>query len=56
MPDLSMCLNKDCPERLTCFRFVVKPSEFQTYASFEAEGCEYYWPIVTETKEENDDD
>lgn len=49
MVDITMCLNKTCPSRNTCYRFTATPSEFaQSYANFEPEHpdldkCDYYW-------------
>ena len=50
-PDISMCKNKTCPLRNTCYRFIAKPNPWaQTYSDFrwksEEEGkvtCEDYW-------------
>ena len=53
MPDISMCMNKECPLREGCYRATAEPDEYwQTYSSFEyisaEEKCDHYWP----TKEE----
>jgi hypothetical protein len=50
MPDISMCLNKNCPSRFCCYRYMAKPSEFrQTYGGFTVpEGkkkCDMFWSI-----------
>ncbi len=29
MPDISMCLDDECPSRLTCWRFMATPSEYR---------------------------
>lgn len=35
MPDISMCLNKNCPSRMSCFRYRAAPNpNWQSYASF----------------------
>jgi len=35
MPDITKCVNEDCQDRLICYRFLVRPSEKQSYARFE---------------------
>lgn len=46
MPDISMCANRECPLRETCYRYVAKPNEYrQSYAKFEPTNetsCEHY--------------
>jgi hypothetical protein len=46
MPDISMCANKNCPSRKTCYRYLAKPNEQrQSYAIFKQDkdiACEYY--------------
>ena len=51
MPDITMCDNKKCKDRLTCHRFTATPSEYyQSYFLFH-EGsepknnneCHQYW-------------
>lgn len=52
-PDISMCKNNTCPLRMTCYRFIAKPSEFmQSYGYFEwienlnnVPICDAYWEI-----------
>lgn len=34
MPDISMCANQSCPSRYKCYRFMAKPSGWQTYSDF----------------------
>ena len=58
MPDISMCLNKQCESRTTCYRFTAIPSEYrQSYSDFQpADGedkCREYIPISV-TKGDND--
>jgi hypothetical protein len=50
MPDISMCENKQCPKKKTCYRYTAIPEEhWQSYSTFtfnaEEGKCEYYWPI-----------
>lgn len=35
MSDITMCSEESCPSRLTCYRFIAKPSANQSYAYFE---------------------
>lgn len=35
MPDISMCLNEECPLKDRCYRFTATPNEdWQSYAEF----------------------
>lgn len=50
MPDITMCLNNQCPSREHCYRYRAVPSHFtQVYAAFMVvEGrdrCNSYWPM-----------
>ena len=48
MPDLSLCLNTDCPSRLTCLRFTTTTDNegWQAYGSYCPPAghawCDYY--------------
>ncbi len=36
MPDITKCVNSECPMKKICYRWTSKPSEFnQSYAHFE---------------------
>jgi len=37
MPDITMCTNKECPAAKGCFRFMAKPSQRQSMATFRYE-------------------
>lgn len=37
MPDITMCVNKDCPIRAACYRYRAKPNDWQSFARFEPE-------------------
>ena len=55
MPDISMCTNKYCPIRESCYRYTAIPSEYrQSYADFsyneELKKCGYYWNNETSVK------
>ena len=47
MADITMCRNEKCPLKKDCYRSTAKPSEYQSYATFEYEidgvfyDCEY---------------
>ncbi len=48
MPDISMCSNKSCPMKDTCYRFTAAPSEFsQAYQDYQPDegDCRGYWPM-----------
>lgn len=41
MPDISMCADKDCPQREKCFRYRAEPNDYQSYSAFKYDGgCE----------------
>lgn len=58
MPDISMCINSGCPLRSKCYRYRVKPSDWQSFAKFEPKNkpfgdygdkvldCDYFWDIA----------
>lgn len=35
MPDISMCLNEDCPRKYGCYRYCAIPSPYQSVCRFE---------------------
>lgn len=45
MPDITMCMKKDCPLKMGCYRATAKPNKWQSYASFDEcnEDNEYEW-------------
>ena len=45
MPDYAGCMNKTCPLRHKCARYLMVFSEYQSVSNFEAEGCQYFWDI-----------
>jgi hypothetical protein len=62
MPDISMCMNEECPLKEECYRFTVQPNKYrQSYGNFKPneEGqCVYYWNnkgYKDEHKDRNDD-
>jgi hypothetical protein len=45
MPDISMCMNDECPSRVSCFRFRAEPHPYrQAYTDFKVDGdkCDSY--------------
>lgn len=48
MPDISMCIKKDCPSFEHCYRAQAKPNDPQIYNSFdngEKDRCEFWLEI-----------
>ena len=49
MPDITMCMSKNCDRREKCYRSQATPARYQTYSNFEDfcnEGnFEYFWKI-----------
>lgn len=41
MPDITMCDNKECTKRKYCYRYLARPSERQSFATFEQEKSGY---------------
>lgn len=54
MPDISMCMNEECTQKETCYRYKAKPSNWQSYADFkQVDGrCEAYWEVEDEDSED----
>jgi len=50
MPDISMCLNKKCKKRNTCYRFIAEPDRWQSYGGFNEKDCEHYIKIEKEVR------
>jgi len=51
MPDITMCMSTECPERKNCYRAMAKPDRYQSYADFEytcneESGFEDFMPIL----------
>lgn len=54
-PDISMCLNKLCPSRENCYRFMATPTpNWQSYMAFKCSSrtgkCEYFWSLDKQNK------
>ena len=61
MPDISMCMNKSCPSKDTCYRFTASPNVWrQSYMDFKvAEGldkCKSYWQDARTEQEKKQDE
>jgi hypothetical protein len=40
MPDISMCMNRQCPRRGHCYRYLAPPNPYrQSYAKFDELEC-----------------
>lgn len=56
MPDISMCVNKDCQVKLDCYRYIATPHEYwQSYSCFNEtlkEDCEHFVKAHDYEKEE----
>lgn len=58
MPDITMCKNKLCPKRQSCYRYRATPDRLQSYSSFvpvmdEVSGtweCDYFSRVRREDK------
>lgn len=49
MPDITMCVNKECPLKNSCHRQTAVPHSRQSYADFKYDadnGCEHYWEVI----------
>lgn len=38
MPDITMCFNADCDRKHDCYRYMARPSLYQSYSEF-SEDC-----------------
>ena len=49
MPDITMCCDRNCPKRDSCYRYRAEPTpRRQSYFSDtprEGESCEWYWEM-----------
>lgn len=55
MADITMCQNKDCPLKETCYRFKAIPSPYrQVYSDFKFENgkCKDYWEVKEKQEED----
>lgn len=45
MADITMCLNRSCPSRSSCYRVSARPGEWQSYSAFQPDEhgrCKHY--------------
>jgi len=60
MPDISCCINEECPLRSKCYRATAKWDDYQSVARFqyqEYEGkvmCDWFWDNKGYYRENND--
>ena len=50
MPDISMCNNEECVQKLNCYRYRAVPNEYsQSYilltGAKEKKDCDHFWEI-----------
>lgn len=54
MPDISMCLNKNCPLRMKCYRYTAIPDKYwQSFADFAPDQtgkCADFWDNTGKAK------
>ena len=50
MPDIAMCLNKECPVREKCYRAMAEPNFHQNYIDFQPRrnGCGSFVELVND--------
>lgn len=57
MPDITMCLDTECPQKERCYRFTAKPTPYrQSYFMFSPKSmdvCQYFTPNDKEGKNDN---
>lgn len=55
MPDISMCKQYECPWSKSCYRFLAKSNEKQSYIKYEFDdsGCGYFIGIKPDFKNIN---
>lgn len=55
MPDITMCMSKDCPKKNECYRSIAKPDKYQSYADYGKICLEndykYFWETIVRKKE-----
>lgn len=61
MPDITMCMNKSCPSKDTCYRFTASPNVMrQSYSAFQVEEgldkCNHYWQDTRTEQEKKQDE
>ena len=54
MPDITMCMSKDCPKKNECYRSIAKPDKYQSYADYGKICLEndyrYFWEAIVQKK------
>ena len=53
MADITMCNNKKCPVKETCYRYLAAPSQYQSYFIINTEEkCDEYWKCTSKEQRE----
>ena len=54
MPDITMCMSKDCSKKNECYRSIAKPDKYQSYADYGKICLEndyrYFWEAIVQKK------
>lgn len=60
MPDITMCVNNECPLRKYCYRYLAVPDQWQSYSFFipkeilhfsgKTTKCDYFWDTTKELR------
>lgn len=56
MADITMCRDKSCPKRKTCYRFTAPPGHLQSWfmsSPREGDKCSYYMNVNLPEKQES---
>ena len=51
MPDITMCLDHNCSKKNTCYRYLAKPSTYQSYfvdSPRNDNSCKQYWENLSQ--------
>ncbi len=51
MVDVAMCQNEKCSDKNNCYRYLAKPSLWQSYGLFNHNSCEYFIDVNIRGKE-----
>lgn len=54
MPDITMCMSKNCSKKNECYRSMAKPDKYQSYADYGKICLEndykYFWETIVQKK------
>lgn len=49
MPDITCCTNRECPLRVSCYRYLARWNRWQSLSKFKGgETCDAYWEVGQE--------